>query len=216
MRSRPVMLPSRVIPICSAKGRKRVRVSRTAGRFDGCRGETLSVTPSRATALAIRRLAGVNLFCLSPGYGPAAPSPAWANGAAALAAHFPAPAPALRLSSFLYVPQRKPGAAAAGHDQAGIVIEFDAACAVILKQPQQTIAFGGRAERPTRFPCPLPRGRSCRRRCGSAGRQGPVWCAWSGVSARAAAPDSAPNPRMSAARPGSRSHRLKLCTIGIG
>src|SRR5437899_10956869 len=45
-----------------------------------------------------------------------------------------------------YVPQRKSRPPATGHDQAGIRIELDPRRSMILKQPQQMIAFRGRAE----------------------------------------------------------------------
>ena len=46
-----------------------------------------------------------------------------------------------------YVPKRKSGTAAAGHDQARITVEFDAGRSMLLEQPQQFVALRGRAER---------------------------------------------------------------------
>src|SRR6516225_6322272 len=54
-----------------------------------------------------------------------------------------------------YVPQRKSHAAAPGHDQARITIEFDAGVSVRFEQPQQLVASRRRADPQFGFPTAL-------------------------------------------------------------
>ena len=55
----------------------------------------------------------------------------------------------------LYVAQRKSRTAAAGHDQTGIAIQFDAGGPMLLEQPQQMSPLRGLAKPQLGFPATL-------------------------------------------------------------